>query len=816
MHPTAVTQLLENCDIVRLVKWCIIYYALQIQQEVGIRVSTKADHTYVVGQRVTGTVEQVLPFGVFVVLEGSTRAYIRPRELSLDRDVVPREIVTEGQEIEAIVYELAGPDRLMELSHRATLPDPWVEFVRRFRKGDLVEGTVKDVRPYGAFVEILPGVNGLVPLAELVPWKVEKPDDIVWIGDDVEAVITRINSRKKQVWLSTRKRMEQLAVAASFLKHLSQASDTEVQPKPTDDAETTVEEGPAVEESVGPAEPERVGRILVVEDHDDVRLPLVEWFRQRSYQADGAKTTAEATERSQEQAYGVLFVDIDLPGVDGLSLVRQLRTEGKKTCIVVMSIAEWLAERAKEVEELEVAAVLLKPLDLDEIEHLLVRVGRGEDLTLRWKPLSTTLEEVESGSFQRLARVMRSSIPLADRLRIGLENLVKFTRAEVGLVFHMDPISRIVSIVAQAGTARLNQKALYSLEESPVKDVIQGGELVFEGQVSEKAEGRFRKLLDLLPFEGCIGVPIGVWGESHHALFLFHRVPGSFSRYRLRDAQATATLFAVALESQALEERIQSVNRILLSGQLAAGFGHEVYNRISGLEIQLRNLQSDCERLTRQVPNLGRSSDFQETKRAVDGILGTAMDLKHIVGLFQRLMRAEEEQELGVNEVVRQAEAQLRPIARKEKAKIKTNLDPELPTIPGSAIRLQQVFLNVMLNAVQQMALKSNGERTIQVATAYEPGDGAWPIKVRFSDTGPGIHKQLWEEIFALGFSTKPGGTGLGLFTARSLVGSMGGRILVNRSVIPIGTTFLIELPVGVLYTRREADERAAVAGASG
>ena len=758
---------------------------------------TKTDHTYVVGQRVTGTVEQVLSFGVFVVLECGTRAYIRRRELSLDRDVAPREIVTEGQEIEAIVHELAGPDRLMELSHRATLPDPWVGFVRRFRKGEVVEGTVKDLRPYGAFVEILPGVNGLVPLAELAPWEVEKPDDVVWIGDDVEAVITRVNSRKKQVWLSIRKRMEQLAVAASVLERLSQTSGDDVQTKPAfDNLETTVEKEAEFEESIGPAEIERVGRILVVEDHDDVRLPLVEWFCQRGHQADGAKTTAEAIERLQEQAYGVLFVDIDLPGTDGLSLIRQLRTEGNKTCTAVMSIAEWLAERAKEIEELEVAAVLPKPLDLDEIEHLLVRVGRGEDLTLRWKPLSTTPEEIESDSFQRLARVMRSSISLADRLRIGLENLVKFTRADVGLIFQMDPVSRIISIVAQAGTAPLNQKALYSLEESPVKDVIQGGELVFEGQVSEKAEGRFRKLLDLLPFEGCIGAPIGVWGESHHALFLFHREPRSFSRYRLRDAQAMATLFAVALESKALEEWIQSVNRILLSGQLAAGFGHEVYNKISGLEIQLCNLQSDCEKLTRQVPNLDGPSDFQETKRAVDGVLGTAMDLKHTVGLFQRLMRAEEEQELSVNEVVRQAEVQLRPIARREKTRIKIDLEPELPTVPGSAIRLQQVFLNVMLNAVQQMALKSNGERTIQVTTTYEPGDGAWPVKVHLSDTGLGIHKQLWEEIFALGFTTKPGGTGLGLFTALSLVESMGGRILVDRSVIPIGTTFLIELPV--------------------
>ena len=753
------------------------------------------------GEQVTVTVERILPFGIFVSLEDGKEGYIRRRELSVSGDVDPREVVSVGEEIEAIVVALPEPGRVMELSHRATLPDPWEEFARRFRKGGLVEGTVKDLRPYGAFVEILPGVNGLVPLAELVPWEVEKPDDVIWIGDDVEAVITRINFRGKKIRLSIRRRMEQLATAAAVLEHLSQASDTEVQAEPaSDDLETAVEEEPEIEEIVGPDEIDRVGRILVIEDHDEVRLPLVEWFHQRGYQADGAKTAVKALEKFRGQAYGMLFVDIDLPVADGLSLIRQLRTEGNRTYIVVMSIAEWLAERTKEIEELEVAAVLLKPLDLDEIEYLLAGVGRGEALTPPWKPLSATPEETEPNSFQRLARVMRGSIPLANRLRIGLESLVKSTQAEVGLIFHMDPTSRIVSIIAQAGTALLNHEAIYSLKESPVKDVIREGEPVFESRVSEEAKGMFRKLLGLLPFESCIGVPIGVWGETHHALFLFHREPRAFSRYRLRDTQATATLFAVALESQALEERIQSVNRILLGGQLAAGFGHEVYNRISGLEIQLRNLQSGCERLTRQVPNLGGSSDFQETKQALDGVLEIALDLKHTARLFQQLMRAEEEQALSVNEVVRQVEAQLRPIARKEKTKIKINMDPGLPTIPGSAIRLQQVFLNVMLNAVQHMALKSNGERTVRVTTAYEASDGARPVKVRFSDTGPGIHKRLWDKIFALGYSTRPGGTGLGLFIAQSLVESMGGRIIVERSVIPIGTTFLIELPIAKLH----------------
>jgi signal transduction histidine kinase len=99
-----------------------------------------------------------------------------------------------------------------------------------------------------------------------------------------------------------------------------------------------------------------------------------------------------------------------------------------------------------------------------------------------------------------------------------------------------------------------------------------------------------------------------------------------------------------------------------------------------------------------------------------------------------------------------------------------------------------------MLNAVQQMELISR-DGIVRVLTSFEPYDGSHPIKIRFSDSGPGIHKRLHDKIFDLGFSTRPSGTGLGLYMARSLVRSMGGTISIEESFVPLGTTFLVELP---------------------
>jgi signal transduction histidine kinase len=350
----------------------------------------------------------------------------------------------------------------------------------------------------------------------------------------------------------------------------------------------------------------------------------------------------------------------------------------------------------------------------------------------------------------------------------------------------------------------LTEEAIYSLEESPVKDVIQEDEPVFENRVTTQAEGRFRKLLDLFPFESCIGVPIETQGETQYALFLFHREPNAFHHYRLRDALAAATLFAAAIEREMLRQRVQSINRILLSGQLAAGLEHEVYNKMSGLEIQLRNLQTDCKRLGHSVPGLADSSEFREVTHAMESLSETAGDLSSTVELFQQLIRAEDEGVFDVNDVLHSTEALLKPTARKNRVSVKIAPGQVLPGMTGSAIRLQQVFLNIMLNAVQHVVTKSQDGGTLEVDVSCEKNGDECPIKIRFSDTGPGIHKQLWNKIFTLGFSTRPQGTGLGLFIAQSLVESLGGKISVERSVVPIGTTFLVELPTA---SRQEGAE---------
>ncbi len=760
----------------------------------------QGNQAYMLGQRVSGKVEKILPYGIFVRLGEGSQAYIRRRELSWAGDIEPQKLVQKGQVIEAVITELPGPGQSMELSLKATLPDPWEVFAGEFGEGDVVEGTVKDLTSYGVFVEILPGVDGLVPLSELVQWEVKKPEDVVWQGDDVEAVITRLDRKNKKIRLSIRLRMKQLGQVADIMEFLNRrvdddpALDSELTLSQVEPTPVPASEEPGWNETTEDYGSKDVGRIVVVDGHDEVCDPLVAWLRERGFEADAAKTLEEANEKIREHSYAVSLVDIDLPGMDGLALIRQMKAEMPETQIAVMSIPEWLEERTGEIEELGVVEILEKPLDLEKIERLLVKIGQEEPLPL-WRVSLAAPRTAEPAPFQEFTATIDTGTSLVDGLRAGLKQLVESIEAEIGIVFHLNPLTYAVSILAKAGTVKLTEEAIYSLQESPVKDVICEGEPILETRVTARMEARFRKLLDLLPFESCIGVPIEVQGETQHALFLFHRNPGAFHRYRLRDALATATLLAAAIERETLRQRIQSVNRILLSGQLSAGLGHEVYNKMSGLEIQLRNLQTDCRRLGRIAPDLIDSTEFRGVGQAVESLLETAGDLSSTVELFQQLIRAEDERIFDVRDVLHSTEALLKPVALRNQVSVKIESGPGLPGVFGSAIRLQQAFLNIMLNAVQQMAAKSQNGGTLEVNFSYETKDGERPIKVRISDVGPGIHKQLWGKIFTLGFSTRPDGTGLGLFIARSLVESLGGEVSVERSVVPVGTTFVVELP---------------------
>ncbi len=236
------------------------------------------------------------------------------------------------------------------------------------------------------------------------------------------------------------------------------------------------------------------------------------------------------------------------------------------------------------------------------------------------------------------------------------------------------------------------------------------------------------------------------------------------------------------LEFQRFDDQVRSAGSLLLSGEIALGFSHEMYNKVSGLELMLQNL-------------LPQVNNPDELRPGLASLGEMVRDMKNIAGTFQQITHVLAKREpLDVNEILRRADMLLRPMARKARVTIALHLDQDLPRALGYASWLQQIFLNLMLNAVQQTALKADEHRLLEVKTTFDENDPEL-VKVRFTDSGPGIHKQLWDRIFTLGFTTRLGGTGLGLFLVRSLLEGIEGRVRVEESFMLSGTTFLVELP---------------------
>ncbi len=739
-------------------------------------------------------VEDVFPFGAFVRLKDGRRAYIRRRELSLSGDIDPRQIVKPGDEVQAVNCAPAKNQTTMELSLRALLPDPWVEHGSRLQLGAVVTGTVKSLTGEGVFVQIEPGLDGFIPLNELASWPVERPEELLWRKDEVEAVITHLDLANRRLRLSLRSRRQQLERAQEFLKGLQSQTWSEKAGGQTEQTKNvSIEDpqaNPVLESHFDPA---NTYPVLVVEDHKEVRQPLVKWLKDQGYQAVGEAAAAQALALCQEQEYQLVLVDLDMPGMDGLTFMHKLRTAGNLCTLAVMSDPELIARNLPDLQALNVSAVFTKPLDTEEIYRFLIGLSEGSNYSLNLEVDEFT-SPADIRPFQNLAAIMRSGQALDERFQAGLTQLLEETRAEKGIVFRLDRASGEVTIVAEAGDLLLNHESIYQLVDSPVKDVIEEGDFVWEKSIPSEKAGRFRKLQALVRFESVIGVPFQAGGGTEHALFLFHREAEVFSRYRLRDVLAMANFFAVALESQALNERIHSLSGIFLSGQLAAGFGHEVYNKLSGLDLQFRNLRYDVQHLPQQFAQLRASPDFQEVERALEQAVATAVDLKTTVENFRRLMEARREAVVDANAVLQSVITQLRPLARR--ARVELQLDPgeNLPLAAGTHTGLQQVFLNLGLNAIQHMEQSPAGQRRLTISSRFQPGSERYLIQVRVCDTGLGIHRRLWEKIFALGYTTRSGGSGLGLFIARSLVESMGGRIFVEESYLSLGTTFLVEL----------------------
>jgi C4-dicarboxylate-specific signal transduction histidine kinase len=228
-----------------------------------------------------------------------------------------------------------------------------------------------------------------------------------------------------------------------------------------------------------------------------------------------------------------------------------------------------------------------------------------------------------------------------------------------------------------------------------------------------------------------------------------------------------------------MQMELAHANRVATMGQLTASIAHEVNQPIAGAatnaEAALRWLKA-------------RPPDLAEVRQALDRIVKDAQRAGDVVGRIRELVRKAPARKEGVdiNEAIREVIELTRGEAAKNGASVQTALREGLPLVEGDRVQLQQVVLNLIVNAVQAIGAVAEGPRELFITTARAEPNG---VLVTVKDSGPGLAPSNLEQLFAPFYTTKPDGLGMGLSICRSIIEAHGGRLWVTAN-LPRGATF--------------------------
>ena len=164
---------------------------------------TDIDKKYPVGSRVRGRVVSITNYGAFVELEKGVEGLVHISEMSWTRNVRhPSKVVSIGEDIEAVVLKVDPNDEKISLGMKQIEEDPWLALPVKYPTGTKLTGTVRNLTSFGAFVEIEPGIDGLVHVSDM-SWtrRVEHPSELVHKSEELEVMVLDVDGENKRISL---------------------------------------------------------------------------------------------------------------------------------------------------------------------------------------------------------------------------------------------------------------------------------------------------------------------------------------------------------------------------------------------------------------------------------------------------------------------------------------------------------------------------------------------------------------------------------------------------------------------------------------
>ena len=158
---------------------------------------------YPVGTKLTGRVRNLTNFGAFVEIEDGIDGLIHISDLSwLKRIVDPREVLKEGDEVEVMVLSIDPAQQKISLGLKQIEPDPWIEVPNKYKIGSVVRGKVVNITSFGVFAQLEDDIEGLIHISELAEQRIEKPEDIVSVGEELNLKVIHLDPTERRIGLS--------------------------------------------------------------------------------------------------------------------------------------------------------------------------------------------------------------------------------------------------------------------------------------------------------------------------------------------------------------------------------------------------------------------------------------------------------------------------------------------------------------------------------------------------------------------------------------------------------------------------------------
>ena len=235
---------------------------------------------------------------------------------------------------------------------------------------------------------------------------------------------------------------------------------------------------------------------------------------------------------------------------------------------------------------------------------------------------------------------------------------------------------------------------------------------------------------------------------------------------------------------RAVQLELEHANRVATVGQLSASIAHEVNQPLSGV---ITNAETGLLWLKIEPPEL------QEALGAFNRVVRDGRRASEIVNRIRALVKKEPTRidRFAINEAILEVIALTHGETTKNGVTVRTRLAERLPLVEGDRVQLQQVVLNLIINAVEAMTGVSEGSRELSISTEEAKSEG---VLVSVADTGPGLTAAKLERLFEAFHTTKPGGLGMGLVICRSIIEALGGRLWATANA-PRGAIFQFTMP---------------------